>query len=544
MPTKAVSDPELRRLLADTAVWTTPAVEPKLIDLGEPGSVITSFNDMMANVANMYGHLFRLRPTNLCAQEILLSSFPAEDAFPTSVVGRLGGKATAAEAKRALQHAKTGRAADDEGLIAEFLQQVCPDQWAMLIADTFNASFHLGQLTPGQRFGILKILYKKGDARDLRNWRPLAITSLMYKIVATMIQLRWKLVLPAVIAECQHGFVYGRVQYENILKVIDACEWADMAADAKHYREHPGDVPAGLDPSLLMGDIDGIEDDLGLYICDRDKAFDRVCHLWLVRALCAICGKNCEWRESLDDYLATDEYGVDSSQTEPDDGSDDDGTMPGLRCSSDADSDSDSDSDDDASPKRPTVSQNTATTRQPEKRWAEARDPARARRRAVGALKRARKARARDGHTRQLPVLNADGSRSALPDAVRWIVVLLNKHHRKALINGSKTDGWNLLCSVFQGCPIAPMLYAVACEFEGRLQLADPRVTGPTPPRPSDLLTDWLADIIAARFADDTQNLSACAGLQHMLDNNGMWCMATGGGTQETKQEMTLRGRA
>jgi len=243
MPTKAVSDPELRRLLADTAVWTTPAVEPKLIDLGEPGSVITSFNDMMANVANMYGHLFRLRPTNLCAQEILLSSFPAEDAFPTSVVGRLGGKATAAEAKRALQHAKTGRAADDEGLIAEFLQQVCPDQWAMLIADTFNASFHLGQLTPGQRFGILKILYKKGDARDLRNWRPLAITSLMYKIVATMIQLRWKLVLPAVIAECQHGFVYGRVQYENILKVIDACEWADMAADAKHYREHPGDVP-------------------------------------------------------------------------------------------------------------------------------------------------------------------------------------------------------------------------------------------------------------------------------------------------------------
>ena len=69
-------------------------------------------------------------------------------------------------------------------------------------------------------------------------------------------------VLPAVIAECQHGFVYGRVQYENILKVIDACEWADMAADAKHYREHPGDVPAGLDPSLLMGDIDGRDDEI------------------------------------------------------------------------------------------------------------------------------------------------------------------------------------------------------------------------------------------------------------------------------------------
>ena len=39
-----------------------------------------------------------------------------------------------------------------------------------------------------------------------------------------MTQLRWKKILPAVIAKSQHGFVfvYGRRQFENVFKVRDA----------------------------------------------------------------------------------------------------------------------------------------------------------------------------------------------------------------------------------------------------------------------------------------------------------------------------------
>ena len=47
-----------------------------------------------------------------------------------------------------------------------------------------------------------------------------------------MIAERWKRRLPAVILECQHGFMFPRMFFENIFKVLDAGDSADLAADA------------------------------------------------------------------------------------------------------------------------------------------------------------------------------------------------------------------------------------------------------------------------------------------------------------------------
>eukprot|EP01046_Picozoa_sp_COSAG06_P056204 COSAG06_NODE_10562_length_1658_cov_2.427197_1_plen_114_part_10 len=77
--------------------------------------------------------------------------------------------------------------------------------------------------------------------------------------------MRWKKVLPAAIAECQHGFIYRRRQFENVIKVRDACELADMVADARHYLLHPEDIPHGHDPALLLSadEINDMVDAIG-----------------------------------------------------------------------------------------------------------------------------------------------------------------------------------------------------------------------------------------------------------------------------------------
>jgi hypothetical protein len=98
------------------------------------------------------------------------------------------------------------KSADVDGITVELLQ-LAADEWAELLTLSFNAAFEVGQLSSKQRYGITSFLYKKKDPRDLRNWRPLTITSLMYKCATRVLQQRWLLIAPALTLECQHGFV-------------------------------------------------------------------------------------------------------------------------------------------------------------------------------------------------------------------------------------------------------------------------------------------------------------------------------------------------
>ena len=45
----------------------------------------------------------------------------------------------------------------------------------------FNAAFNVGHLSAKARYGVMTLLYKKRAPRDLVNYRPLTITSLLYR---------------------------------------------------------------------------------------------------------------------------------------------------------------------------------------------------------------------------------------------------------------------------------------------------------------------------------------------------------------------------
>ena len=104
----------------------------------------------------------------------------------------------------------------------------------------------------------------------------------------------------------QDGFI-GVEDLMNLLSLF-----GDTDADLDGIWDSVDDCVGVYDACGVCGgtgedvDSDGYgDDDMGAYICDRDKAFDRVCHLWLVRALCRMCGYHCEWRPTLDAYLTT-----------------------------------------------------------------------------------------------------------------------------------------------------------------------------------------------------------------------------------------------
>ena len=100
------------------------------------------------------------------------------------------------------------------------------------ITEVFNYSVDKGELSESQKRGIITLLQKKGkDPLLIKNWRPVSLTNVDYKILTKSLAIRIEKVLPKIINENQSGFVKGRLITENI-RLID-----DIIQTLKRRRE-------------------------------------------------------------------------------------------------------------------------------------------------------------------------------------------------------------------------------------------------------------------------------------------------------------------
>ena len=142
-----------------------------------------------------------------------------------------------------------------DGLPAEFYSRF----WGLLgrdLVEMLNFSFREGFLSASQRQGILRLLFKKDDPLSLKNWRPISLLNLDYKIATKALSNRIRKVLPNILSEDQTCGVPGRSIFENLFLLRDTIEFA------KHKQ-----LPAAI------------------ISLDQEKAFDRVNNNFLQRVL-------------------------------------------------------------------------------------------------------------------------------------------------------------------------------------------------------------------------------------------------------------------
>ena len=92
-----------------------------------------------------------------------------------------------------------------------------------------NYSFRNGRLSVSQRQCILTCLPKKGKSREnIRNWRPLSMLTVTYKIASGAIANRIKTVLNSLISHNQNGFVPGRYIGESTRLIYDIMHFTEL----------------------------------------------------------------------------------------------------------------------------------------------------------------------------------------------------------------------------------------------------------------------------------------------------------------------------
>ena len=111
-----------------------------------------------------------------------------------------------------------------DGLPAEFYISLW-DEIKVLLIDSLNAAYHIGELSPTQKRGILTLLYKKGDKTALSNWRPISLLNTDYKILAHVLANRLKKVINNLISTDQSGCLKGRHIGFNIRLIQDVMDY-------------------------------------------------------------------------------------------------------------------------------------------------------------------------------------------------------------------------------------------------------------------------------------------------------------------------------
>jgi exonuclease III len=159
---------------------------------------------------------------------------------------------TLEELGKSLKQMKNNKSPGPDGLVTEFYKFY----WENIGQDLFEVfqySLNEHQLPHSQYLAVIRLLFKKGQRENLKNWRPISLLNTDVKILTKLLAERLIKVLPSVIHRDQKGCVKGRYIGENITLIRDL--------------------------------VESCEENEAIILVDQQKAFDRVEFNWLFKVL-------------------------------------------------------------------------------------------------------------------------------------------------------------------------------------------------------------------------------------------------------------------
>jgi hypothetical protein len=165
--------------------------------LRDDGKETTNPNEISQMQKTFYKQLYSNRSTKKITEKqkyldkIEVSSLNEEDSK------KCDGELTAEELLKSIKSFKSGKSPGIDGLTAEFYQKFSGLIIRPLL-DALNAGHSTGELSISQKQAVIKLLDKGKDRTLLKNWRPISILNVDYKICTK------------VIGPNQMGYIEGR----------------------------------------------------------------------------------------------------------------------------------------------------------------------------------------------------------------------------------------------------------------------------------------------------------------------------------------------
>jgi len=240
--------------LAKSRFVHSKANQSKINFLDDPtkGQVNTN-SDMINTATRFYQELYSSKPIDVMCWNEIFNDIPTLTNTDREALDR---DVTCSECYEALKTMPLGRAPGDDGITVEIWRWIFP-----VIGEHYIHMINLAKVNGQFEHGFLNallILLKKGDTNNgsMKNFRPLSLMNIDYKILSKVLSLRLRKVLHNIIHDNQTCGIPGRTIQDNVHIFRSIIE---------HYSR--------------------MRQPIGIVQWDQEKAFDRVNHEYLFESL-------------------------------------------------------------------------------------------------------------------------------------------------------------------------------------------------------------------------------------------------------------------
>lgn len=183
---------------------------------GEDGELLTDGDDIKAEAARFFNDLLSRQPSDF--EGMTVEQIQELIDFRCSVADNdiLEKAVTKEEIKKVLFTMPNNKSPGPDGFTSEFYKYV----WH-IIGEDFTAAiqsfFVKGFLPKGLNSTILALVPKRDNGMEMKDYRPISLCNVIYKVISKVLANRLKCILPRVISQNQSAFVKERLLMENVL---------------------------------------------------------------------------------------------------------------------------------------------------------------------------------------------------------------------------------------------------------------------------------------------------------------------------------------
>ena len=162
------------------------------------GAEVSTREELEQAHIDFYSDLFTAEPIDPECQAFLLSE--VHNSLPDSERALCEGRGLSpAELTSSLKTPNAHKAPGPDGFIVEFYVKF----WKLLgplLSEVITKCFEEGNLCESMKSSATRLIFKKrGDIKDLKNWRPISLLNVDYKIGSKAITLRLSKVLDSIL---------------------------------------------------------------------------------------------------------------------------------------------------------------------------------------------------------------------------------------------------------------------------------------------------------------------------------------------------------